>query len=58
VTYFWNGNRSGYIDASLEKYVEIPSDRIEFDRAPRMKAKEITETASNLLTSGDYKCGG
>jgi len=57
VTYFWNGNRSGYIDASLEKYVEIPSDRIEFDRAPRMKAKEITETVINLLTSGDYKCG-
>lgn len=57
VTYFWNGNRSGYIDESLEKYVEIPSDRIEFDRAPRMKAKEITETVINLLTSGDYKCG-
>ena len=30
VTYFWNGNRSGYIDERLEKYVEIPSDRIEF----------------------------
>ena len=39
VTYFWNGNRSGYIDESLEKYVEIPSDRIEFDRAPKMKAQ-------------------
>jgi 2,3-bisphosphoglycerate-independent phosphoglycerate mutase len=23
VTYFWNGNRSGYIDASLEKYAVI-----------------------------------
>ena len=23
VTYFWNGNRSGYIDKSLEKYVEL-----------------------------------
>jgi len=28
VTYFWNGNRSGYIDQSLETYIEIPSDRI------------------------------
>ena len=43
VTYFWNGNRSGYIDESLEKYVEIPSDKIEFDKAPKMKAFEITE---------------
>jgi 2,3-bisphosphoglycerate-independent phosphoglycerate mutase len=57
VTYFWNGNRSGYIDESLEKYVEIPSDRIEFDRAPQMKAKEITDTVIDLLKSGDYRFG-
>ena len=57
VTYFWNGNRSGYIDASLEKYIEIPSDRIEFDRAPKMKAKEITDTVIDLLKSGNYKFG-
>ncbi len=57
VTYFWNGNRSGYIDASLEKYVEIPSDRIEFDHAPKMKAKEITDIVINLLKSGDYRFG-
>lgn len=57
VTYFWNGNRSGYIDASLEKYVEIPSDRIEFDRAPQMKAKEITDTVIDLLKNGNYRFG-
>jgi 2,3-bisphosphoglycerate-independent phosphoglycerate mutase len=57
VTYFWNGNRSGYIDESLEKYVEIPSDRIEFDRAPKMKAKEITEAVIDLLKSGEYRFG-
>lgn len=57
VTYFWNGNRSGYIDASLEKYMEIPSDRIEFDRAPKMKANEITDTVIDLLKSGDYRFG-
>lgn len=57
VTYFWNGNRSGYIDESLEKYVEIPSDKIEFDKAPQMKAKEITDTVIELLKSGDYKFG-
>ncbi len=38
VTYFWNGNRSGYIDQSLETYVEIPSDKIEFANAPNRKA--------------------
>ncbi len=57
VTYFWNGNRSGYIDESLETYVEIPSDRIEFDKAPQMKAQEIKDTVINLLTHGDYKFG-
>jgi 2,3-bisphosphoglycerate-independent phosphoglycerate mutase len=57
VTYFWNGNRSGYIDASLEKYVEIPSDRIEFDKAPKMKAKEITNAVIDLLKTGDYRFG-
>lgn len=41
VTYFWNGNRSGLLAPSLERYVEIPSDRLSFDQAPQMKAKEI-----------------
>lgn len=57
VTYFWNGNKSGYINENLEKYVEIPSDKIEFDKAPRMKADEITDEAIKLLKSGVYKFG-
>ena len=57
VTYFWNGNRSGYIDESLEKYVEIPSDRIEFDRAPKMKARQISDAVIKLLKEGDYRFG-
>ena len=57
VTYFWNGNRSGYINKNLETYVEIPSDRIEFDQAPRMKAHEITEKSIELLESGRYRFG-
>ena len=57
VTYFWNGNRSGYIDETLEKYVEIPSDRIEFDKAPQMKASEITAEVIKLLKSGHYRFG-
>jgi len=57
VTYFWNGNRSGYIDQGLETYVEIPSDRIPFDQAPRMKAKEIQDRTAALLREGAYRFG-
>ena len=57
VTYFWNGNKSGYINEKLEKYIEVPSDRIQFDKAPKMKCSEITEKAIELLKSGQYKFG-
>ncbi len=57
VTYFWNGNRSGYINKNLETYIEIPSDRIAFDRAPRMKAAEIRDRTIQLLRSGQYRFG-
>jgi len=57
VTYFWNGNRSGYIDKNLEAYIEIPSDKIEFDKAPKMKAHEITQKTIELLKSGKYRFG-
>jgi 2,3-bisphosphoglycerate-independent phosphoglycerate mutase len=57
VTYFWNGNRSGYIDEQVEIYTEIPSDRIEFDKAPKMKALEIKDTATEMLEGGAYRFG-
>ena len=57
VTYFWNGNRSGYIDESLETYIEIPSDNVEFNTRPAMKLREITETTIELLRSGRYRMG-
>ena len=57
VTYFWNGNRSGYIDRSLETYIEIPSDRIQFDKAPKMKAVEIKNCVIDLLRTGRYRFG-
>jgi 2,3-bisphosphoglycerate-independent phosphoglycerate mutase len=57
VTYFWNGNRSGYIDPALETYVEIPSDNVTFDKTPAMKAREITATTIELLRSGRYRWG-
>ncbi|MFH1491198.1 MAG: 2,3-bisphosphoglycerate-independent phosphoglycerate mutase [Pseudomonadota bacterium] len=57
VTYFWNGNRSGYIDPSIETYVEIPSDKIEFDKAPRMKAFEIRDRTIELLREDRFRFG-
>lgn len=54
VTYFWNGNKSGYVDESLEKYVEILSDRVAFDQRPWMKAAEITDQAIVAINSGAY----
>ncbi|MFH1798218.1 MAG: 2,3-bisphosphoglycerate-independent phosphoglycerate mutase [Candidatus Omnitrophota bacterium] len=57
VTYFWNGNKTGYINKDLEKYIEIPSDKIQFDKAPQMKAAEITVRSIELLNSGKFCFG-
>tara|TARA_B100000965_G_scaffold60330_1_gene46281 strand:- start:875 stop:2497 length:1623 start_codon:yes stop_codon:yes gene_type:complete len=57
VTYFWNGNRSGYINEELETYEEIPSDNVPFDQAPAMKAREITDATIRLMRTGKYRFG-
>ena len=54
VTYFWNGNRSGKVDESLEVYEEIPSDIIPFEFAPKMKSKEITDRLIEMMASGQF----
>ncbi|KAJ1285950.1 hypothetical protein BS78_03G316400 [Paspalum vaginatum] len=55
VTFFWNGNRSGYFDETKEEYVEVPSDSgITFNVAPKMKALEIAEKARDALLSGKF----
>ena len=55
VTYFWNGNNSGYLDESLERFVEIPSDRVTFDQRPWMKAAEITDEVIATVRRGHRK---
>ncbi|MBM9602630.1 2,3-bisphosphoglycerate-independent phosphoglycerate mutase [Desulfopila inferna] len=55
VTYFWNGNKSGYIDRDLEKYVEIPSDKVTFEKKPWMKAVEVTDSVVEAIESGEYQ---
>ncbi len=54
VTYFYNGNRSGYLDEALETYLEIPSDNVAFDERPWMKAAEISDAAVAAITGGDF----
>lgn len=57
VTFFWNGNRSGYFNKDFEEYVEIPSDKICFDEKPRMKAKEIADVAIDRMQRGSFDFG-
>lgn len=57
VTYFWNGNKSGYLNEELEEYIEIPSDNIPFNQAPAMKAREITDKTIELIESGEFQFG-
>ena len=55
VTYFWNGNRSGYLDKSKEEYLEIPSDNCPFHEKPWMKAYEITQATLEKLRSPSFQ---
>ena len=57
VTYFWNGNRSGYFDSKIEEYVEIPSDNIRFELKPWMKAAEICDATVARMLSGSFDFG-
>lgn len=52
MTYFWNGNRSDPFDAATETYIDIPSDQIEFDKAPRMKSAETADYVIEALGRG------
>jgi 2,3-bisphosphoglycerate-independent phosphoglycerate mutase len=54
VTYFFNGNRSGKFDDSLEDYIEVPSDIVPFEQRPWMKAAEITDKLVEAISSSKY----
>ncbi|KAJ8432912.1 hypothetical protein Cgig2_004586 [Carnegiea gigantea] len=55
VTFFWNGNRSGYFNPEVEEYVEIPSDvGISFNVQPKMKVSEIAEKARDAILSRKF----
>ncbi|MFA6568457.1 MAG: 2,3-bisphosphoglycerate-independent phosphoglycerate mutase [Victivallales bacterium] len=54
VTYFFNGNRSGYFNKKLETYIEIPSDIVPFEQRPWMKCAEITDKVCDAVLGGKY----
>lgn len=56
VTFFWNGNRSGYFDKNLETYIEVPSDRVEFSQRPWMKCAEVTDAVIAAVEGRHYDC--
>ena len=56
VTYFWNGNNSGYINEELEKYVEVQSEPTEMIATnPEMKANEVCDAVIEALKSKKYQ---
>ena len=55
VTYFFNGNRTGKFDESMEDYIEVPSDRLPFEQRPWMKTAEITDKVLEAIESGKYR---
>lgn len=55
VTYFFNGNRTGKFDESMEDYIEVPSDRLPFEQRPWMKTAEITDKVLEAVESGKYR---
>ncbi len=55
MTYFWNGNRSGYIDERLEDYVEITSEGTDvIAERPEMKAVEVADHLIEAIKSKKY----
>jgi 2,3-bisphosphoglycerate-independent phosphoglycerate mutase len=56
MTFFWNGNRSGYINKDLELYEEVPSlPNEDTETHPEMKAREVTDKLLAALSSGKHK---
>ncbi|MBN1616284.1 MAG: 2,3-bisphosphoglycerate-independent phosphoglycerate mutase [Spirochaetales bacterium] len=54
VTYFFNGNKLGKFDETLEDYVEVKSDVVPFEQRPWMKCAEITDKVIEAIQSGKY----
>lgn len=54
VTYFWNGNASGYVDESIELYEEVRSDNVPFQNTPWMKSSEVADKLIDAIKSDKF----
>lgn len=58
VTFFFNGGYRKPLDASMEDYILIPSDKgISFADKPEMKAAEIAQICVSLIEKGEHDFG-
>lgn len=57
VTYFWNGNKSGYFHEKTEEYLELPSDLGDFHLRPWMKAAEIADATIERMHKQSFDVG-
>jgi 2,3-bisphosphoglycerate-independent phosphoglycerate mutase len=56
VTYFWNGNRSGYVNPALELYEEVKSLPNEATEShPEMKAAEVTDKLLAAIATKKFR---
>ena len=55
VTYFWNGNKSGKFDETIETYNEVPSDVVPFEQRPWMQCAYIADKIIAAIESGEYR---
>ncbi|ELP93163.1 2,3-bisphosphoglycerate-independent phosphoglycerate mutase, putative [Entamoeba invadens IP1] len=56
VTYFWNGNKTGYFDDKLELYEQIKSLSNDLTESnPEMKAQEVCDRLVQRLKEKQYK---
>jgi 2,3-bisphosphoglycerate-independent phosphoglycerate mutase len=54
VTYFFNGNKTGYFDKKYEEYVEVLSDVVPFEQRPWMKCAEIADRVITEVENGNW----
>eukprot|EP00400_MALV-I_sp_L67-5_P001329 gene1329-375_t len=55
MTYFWNGNRSGYVNEAMERYCEVcsqPATPEQLESRPEMECVGITDAVIKALNSG------
>jgi len=58
MTYFWNGNRTGYVDDKLELYEEVPSKPVTLEqirKEPGMGAVAIADRVLGAIRTEKFK---